>query len=173
MKFRCLKSSEWYSLSCLFTQTWCDSVIVYHATYRFVLELKIVHVKIPHFTVLSQFHVLISKASNCTDHSVILKEVNVPLWRNDDCERALKFHFWSQLQATSDFSLRRRRRARCVRVALGNLRDAAEMGEDLWSAKGTATGIKLVSFRLALDVVSQTPQASTPGLKATAPGSTE
>ena len=28
-----------------------------------------------------------------SDHSVILKEVNVPLWRNDDCERSLRFHF--------------------------------------------------------------------------------
>ncbi|GIY11097.1 protein masquerade [Caerostris darwini] len=43
------------------------------------------------------------KTADSTDHSVILKEVNVPLWRNDDCERALKFHFGPsyKLPATS------------------------------------------------------------------------
>lgn len=27
------------------------------------------------------------------EHSVVLKEINVPLWRNDDCQRALRYHF--------------------------------------------------------------------------------
>ncbi|XP_035232718.1 tryptase-like isoform X2 [Stegodyphus dumicola] len=43
------------------------------------------------------------KSTENGEHSVVLKEVNVPLWRNDDCERSLKFHFGPnyRLPATS------------------------------------------------------------------------
>ncbi|KAG8201920.1 hypothetical protein JTE90_027397 [Oedothorax gibbosus] len=43
------------------------------------------------------------KTVDSSEHSVTLKEVNVPLWRNDDCERALRFHFGPnyRLPATS------------------------------------------------------------------------
>ncbi|GFW34172.1 transposable element Tcb2 transposase [Trichonephila clavipes] len=46
---------------------------------------------------------LLDNVVQSSEHSAILKEVNVPLWRNDDCERALKHHFGPsyKLPATS------------------------------------------------------------------------
>ncbi|XP_076339575.1 phenoloxidase-activating factor 2-like [Tachypleus tridentatus] len=36
------------------------------------------------------------KRTEASEHSLILKEVNVPLWKRNDCERALKQHFGPQ-----------------------------------------------------------------------------